>query len=176
MDEVDARNLVAALRARGMLDRKLLLQHASTNKHGLEPDKFLGKLMRQGIATSAAIPGPSNIRRRETLVNKGTDEHGQQRPGPLSPFAMVFYPRQSGDWISRQVESRTHKPGDPVSIEFIYQGRGRPEVQALGVIEIDDDGTVVRIVETNAEAVPGGAGDFVKIMQKAGWTVKLRGR
>jgi hypothetical protein len=114
------------------------------------------------------------MERRRRYVDKGVDEHGEQRRGPLSSIAYVFYPRDIGEWRSGPIEKRTHKPGDPVTIEFTFVPTDRkPAATGLGVVEIDDAGVVVRIIEVNLTNVPGGAPDLKAIMEKAGWKVDL---
>ena len=57
--------------------------------------------------------------------------------------------------------------------EYIYEGEGsRPDVVALGAIEVDNSGKVIRILEVS-EKLKGGEAKFIKLMEAAGWTIAL---
>jgi hypothetical protein len=66
---------------------------------------------------------------------------------------------------------------DPVDVptvhEYVWRGAGEPVAETLGTIEVDDDGTVVDVVDVS-DNVPGGRPAFIRMMQEAGWPIHLR--
>jgi hypothetical protein len=173
MDENQAKNLAAKLSASGMLTKQLLMQYLSDPPGGLDPETFGGKLMLEGTATTAAIGAPVGSSSKELLVDKGITEDQEQRPGPLTSIAHVFYPRFSGEWHSGQIQKDANLAGSK-NIEFKFQGRGSPETAGLGLVEVDASGTIVRIVSVHPKNVVGGADAFKQIMIKAGWKVNIK--
>lgn len=175
MDRPQAMKLADALAAAGMLKRQLLLQFVSQASHGISPETFAGQLLVSGTATRAAIQRPVGTTARDLLVDKGINPEQEQRRGPLTAIAHVFYPVEDGHWRPGQVQPDANQPGSR-NIEFIYQVEGKPKAVGLGVVEIDDAGAVVRIARVHPENVPGGESALAEIMKRAGWTVTLRGR
>jgi hypothetical protein len=174
MDRPQAEQLANALASVGMLKRQLLMQYVSETSHGIQPAVFAGRLLMSGTATRAAIQRPVGATAKDLLVDKGLTPEQEQRRGPLTSIAHVFYPVVDGHWRDGQVQPDANQAGSK-SIEFIYQPEGKPKAVGLGVVEIDDVGTVFRIVSVHAENVPGGEPAFIEIMKKAGWTVEIRG-
>jgi hypothetical protein len=177
MDREDARKVLHALAAQGMHKtspqvRTLLHQYARTEKSGgVDPVKFLSAKIRRGHGTAAAFAKPPGHERRQAGVELGQTEEGRQR-ATLSNYAQVFYEKEVGQWKSRQVQPKPEQ-GENTSIEYIWQLTGTPEVVSLGMIEVDESGAVIRIVEVSPANVPGGAAQLAEIMRSAGWTVEL---
>ena len=53
--------------------------------------------------------------------------------------------------------------------EYIFNASGQPQTVSLGSVEVDDDGTVVRIISTNSVNVPGGPEELEQVMIAARW-------
>jgi hypothetical protein len=169
MDESQAKALADALAERGMLARQLLLQFVSNKSHGQDPEEFAKNLAMTKTATRAAIQRPVGKAGRDLLVDKGKTSEGEQHEGPLCSIAHVFYPRKIGEWKSGQIQKTAGEGAK--GIEFVWQGQDTPKATSLGVIEIDDDGAVIRIISAEPEA--GGKDGLLKIMQSARWPLKL---
>lgn len=176
MDRADAVALAHALEEAGFLSRQLLLHYVrkqSAAPGNLDPEMYAAGLVRRGSAMTAAVQRPAAKTARSMYVDVGVDEQGQQREGPLSNIAQVFYARRHGEWIARQIQSRANTGGSQ-TIEFIWHDKASsPSVISLGSIEVDDDGAVVRILEVNSTNVPGGRAQMAEIMTKAGWRLRL---
>jgi hypothetical protein len=54
--------------------------------------------------------------------------------------------------------------------EFIFHSDRQPDVEALGIIEIDESGNVVNVVDV-APFVDGGKEKLKQLMRDAGWRV-----
>jgi len=171
MDAALAKKFVQELSSAGVLDpsatRTLLLQYARRSGR-LQPEDFLTDQMTRGEATTAAVQSPAAESRRRGYVNIG-EEEGMPLHMPLSNVAMVFYPTDIGDWESRQIQKEL-RPGEQPEIEFIFRGEGKPKVEALGVIEVNERGTVVRVVRASSK-LAGGRAALVDLMRKARWDV-----
>jgi hypothetical protein len=175
MDQSAARALLDALAGAGLLNpnatRTLLLQHARKEAIGKKPEDFLRDKLRQKTATSAAVSMPAGRERRAGFVNLGPTEWGEQRE-PLGSLAMVFYAEEFGKWTSRWLQKPENlAPGEIPTREFVWEHPGSPKSVNLGVIELDDAGMVIRIVDVNLDNVPGGAKELAGIMRKAAWNV-----
>ncbi|MDY9927087.1 hypothetical protein [Methanosarcina sp.] len=130
------------------------------------PDRFVISQLREQRATTAAVASLPGRETRARLVHHGEEEVGGSTREPLSRFAVVFRPYDMGKWKSRT---------NPVAkmTEYIYEGEGsRPDVVALGAIEVDNSGKVIRILEVS-EKLKGGEAKFIKLMEAAGWTIAL---
>lgn len=130
----------------------------------LPPDEFVIAQLRSQRATTAAVASLPGREARARLVNIGEEEVGGRQREPLSRFALVFR-AQMGEWLSRHNEPAGMR-------EYIYQGRGRPTVFALGAVEVDDSGQVVRIVEVSTY-LKGGEAELIELMKAAGWKMAL---
>ena len=173
MEKLLAARLAQELANRGFVSRTLLLQYVSNESHGSKPVDFANLLVREQRGTRAAIQSPVSATAREQLVDKGTLPEGMQRPSPLVGIAHVFYPRYLGQWITRQIQ-KDPTTGGAVGIEYIFNASGQPQTVSLGSVEVDDDGTVVRIISTNSVNVPGGPEELEQVMIAARWRVRLR--
>ena len=131
------------------------------------PDQFVIDQLRQQRATTAAVASLPGREARARLVHQGEEEVGGATREPLSRFALVFRPfAVAGEWIDRQ---------NPVAqmTEYIYVAKGsRPDVAALGAIEVDDSGQVIRILEVSSK-LKGGEAKLIELMEKAGWKIAL---
>jgi hypothetical protein len=129
------------------------------------PDQFVIDQLRQQRATTAAVASLPGREARARLVHQGEEEVGGATREPLSRFALVFRPfAVAGEWIDRQ---------NPVAqmTEYIYVAKGsRPDVAALGAIEVDDSGQVIRILEVSSK-LKGGEAKLIELMEKAGWKI-----
>jgi len=79
----------------------------------------------------------------------------------LSEYAIVFWERQVG-----QFESRRNPPAEVT--EYIFHKNEAAEIVPAGAIKVDDDGTVVEVVEA---ILPGGEQALWALMSAAGWNV-----
>jgi len=123
------------------------------------PEEFLVKQLREQRITSAAVATLPARETRSKLVNLG---EGRE---PLSNVALVFRPGAVG-----QFQSRTNPEAQMT--EFIFHGRGRPEVFSLGVVKINDSGVVVEIVAVS-DRLAGGKDRLAELMRAAGWRVAV---
>lgn len=129
--------------------------------------------MSLNLSTGAAWGGPRVRDTRNRGVNLGLDDEGNQR-GTLSRFAQVFYEKVSGDWLSRPLERAPGSPDNPEPriLEYIYQKDGEPQVVSLGIVEVDDGGQIIRIVEVSSN-VQGGQAELIEIMRRANWSLNI---
>jgi hypothetical protein len=179
MEVAQARKLVDALADRGLLTRQLLLQYVSNATHGMEPEDFAAFLSMQHLGTRASISKPVGKTARELLVDKGTTTEGEQRQSPLTSIAQVFYPRRMGEWRSGQIQKTGGEGSKGIEFKFVEGSqqeqktnpRGLPTVISLGVVEVDDNGVIVRILSATPQA--GGVEGLKKIMETAKWSMRL---
>jgi hypothetical protein len=177
MDREDAKKLLDALGQAKLMKpseaRALLHQYARTKAAGgLDPLTFLRDKLRRGHGTAAAFAKPPGYERRQAGVELGQTEEGKQR-ATLSNYAQVFYEKEVGQWKSRQVQPKPEQ-GENTSIEYIWQPEGSPVVMSLGIVQVDEDGTIVDVIEVQEANVPGGRAKLIEIMKTAGWRVQVK--
>jgi hypothetical protein len=186
MDLDEAKSFVNQIESSGLMsaDRivTMLHQFAHRGEGPRDPRSFLRKRLVSGSPTHAAFGGtPAPAERRSYGIDLGPNEAGEQRRGPLSSFALVFRESRPGQWESRAIQQqgpqRVLTGRDPVDVptvhEYVWRGAGEPVAETLGTIEVDDDGTVVDVVDVS-DNVPGGRPAFIRMMQEAGWPIHLR--
>lgn len=117
------------------------------------------------LATSAAVKRPVPSQERSLLVDIG-EEEGVQRE-VLSEYALVFS-AQPGMFEIPSLDPHRRA----TTREYIYKGKGQPSVETLAVVETDEGGNVVRLVEVNAKFV--SRPELIKLMELAGWKLNLR--
>jgi hypothetical protein len=135
-----------------------LLAAFARERGSMPPDKFVVRQLRAQLATPAAVASLPGAETRAKLVHLGEEEKGGPTRETLSRFALVFK-GQPGDWTARP------NPAAGMT-EYIFHKGSRAEVKALGAIEINDRGEVVRILEA---AVEGGEEKLKELMKQAGW-------
>jgi hypothetical protein len=131
----------------------------------------------------AAVDTPLGERARSRLVRNYQQLQGRN---PLSNIAFVFREKHFGQFTFSRgaVETiRAEHPTDPPSVqvfnsEYNYISpqsgqRGDAEVEALGGVEVDDNGAIVDVLAVHRN-LRGGRDGLVTIMRNAGWTVNLR--
>ena len=92
----------------------------------------------------------------------------------LSEFAQVFYEAYDGQFVQDNAQKQTSATGqDEVLVEFTWSGDEQPRVVNLGIIEVDDSGAVVDVLEIDSTNVASNEA-FIAIMRAAGWAVALR--
>lgn len=148
----------------------------------MQPEDFAEFLTPRHLGTRVSIEQPVTASGRELLVDKGTTAEGEQLPSPLTNIAHVFYPRRMGEWRSGQVQPSGGAGSKNIEFKFVEGSqreqktneRGLPTVISLGVVEVADDGVVVRIRSATKQA--GGEGGLRSIMEAAGWPIRLAPR
>jgi len=151
--------------------RQLLIAHARPESAGMDPVTFLTNKLNMNQSTAAAWSSPQGSSMRNRGVNLGPDQDGNQRE-TLSQFAQIFYEKEVGDWVSRPLE-RAPGPDEPRILEYIYQKEGNPNVVSLGVVELNDAGTIIRIVTVNSANISGGQQGFIQLLARKGWAMSL---
>ncbi|WP_299899260.1 DUF4157 domain-containing protein [uncultured Aquimarina sp.] len=175
MEDYQAGLFYNELRSRNIINtdsfRQLLIAHARPSSAGQDPVTFLTNKLTMNESTAAAWSSPQSNTMRNRGVNLGTDQDGNQRE-TLSRFAQIFYEKEVGDWQSRPLE-RDHGPGEPRILEYIYQKQGNPQVISLGVVELNDNGEIVQIIEVNSNNIRGGRSGLIQLLERKGWRMNL---
>jgi hypothetical protein len=148
-----------------------------------DPTAFMKITVRRGVTAMAAVDTPLGERARSRLVRNYQQLQGRN---PLSNIAFVFREKHFGQFTFSRgaVETiRAEHPTDPPSVqvfnsEYNYISpqsgqRGDAEVEALGGVEVDDNGAIVDVLAVHRN-LRGGRDGLVTIMRNAGWTVNLR--
>jgi len=151
------------------------MHYVRKQSEGLDPPAtFAANLVAANLSMTAAVQAPAPKATRNKYVDIGTTTEGEEREGPLSNIAQVFYSRATGEWKSRQIQSKANVGGS-TGIEYIWQGSGsRGAVVSLASVEVDDAGFIVRILSINTRNLPGGRAQLIDIMTKKGWKLKLQ--
>ncbi len=175
MEMSEAKLFFNELKNRNMINHRefqqLLIAHARPGSAGQDPVSFLINKLSINESTAAAWGRPPSRELRNRGVNIGVDEHGVQRES-LSQFAQIFYEKESGDWISRPLE-RDSGPGEPRVLEYNYQKEGNPQVVSLGVVEVDDHGVIIRIIEVNSQNIKNGRDGLIALINRAHFNINL---
>ena len=82
--------------------------------------------------------------------------------------------RMTASSSSRMPRSRPPQPGKTkVLIEYVFQGAAQPRVVNLGIVEVNDRGTVISVIEI-VRANVASVEAFIELMRKApGWTIDI---
>jgi hypothetical protein len=176
LEEHEARAFVFALRGRGHLGlsplQKLFVSHAQTKP--LPPIDRLKENLKRSVSSRAAIRTPGGAERHK-FVHRGETEAGSGDVRvSLSEFAQVFYEAYDGQFVQENAQKQTSATGqDEVLVEFVWKGDEQPRVVNLGIIEVDDSGAVVDVLEIDSTNVASKEA-FIAIMRAAGWAIALR--
>ncbi len=171
-----AKAFVRELRARGHLGlsalRSLFASHAQTGPGN--PAEYLRRNLIRGTASRAALKSPAGADRHKYVLRGETEiGSGELRPS-LSQFVQVFYESHDGQFVQQNAQKRTSATGkDEVLVEWVFQGTAQPRVVNLGIVEVNDRGAVISVIEI----VPANVASeeaFIELMRKApGWTVDI---
>ncbi len=164
LDEPMARSLVSKLPPSDLDAVYGLLLQFSREKGEMPPDEFILQQLRNQKGTSAAYRQIPGREKRALTVHLGSEDIGGPPREPLSEFALVFFVGH-GKW-----ETRTHP--ETLFTEYIFLGGGRPDVNALGAIQVNDSGQVVKILKVS-DKLKGGETKLIELMKSAGWVVTL---
>ena len=130
----------------------------------------------------AAVDRPVNEPRRRNLVRNYSQLRGEN---PLSNTAFVFREKYFGQFQFSRGQNEVIRPEQgETGILQVYNSeynyidprtgqRGDAEVEALGGVEVDDDGNIVDIIAVHRN-VEGGRNGLIAIMNNAGWRMNLR--
>ncbi len=166
LDEHIAEMLVSKLPASDLDAAYSLLLQFSRKQGSLPPDEFVIKQLRDQRGTTAAHRAVPTREQRALAVHLGSEEVGGPTREPLSEFALVFL-AAPGKWLARTYPELK-------LTEYIFQGVGRPEVNALGAIQVNDQAQVVKILRVS-EKLEGGQTKLIQLMSSAGWRLALGG-
>lgn len=170
IDEDAAQAFIIKLNERGILrtdvGRSLLISFAQAGPG--DPLEYLRRNLKLSRASRGARQVPTGSD-RHLLVDQGINSQGEQRE-TLSNYASVFWESHPGQFKARQIQ-KDPSQGGIKAVEFVFEGRGQPRVRNLGIVRVGDDGAIEEVVEITSEV--SSKEEFIKIMRKARWTVRL---